>query len=655
MPDRSLPAFLRRLRRLTAGNATSALTDAELVGRFTATGDRAAFELLVWRHGQAVLGVCGRLLGHAQDAEDAFQATFLTLARKAGSIGRKESVGGWLYTVAYRVALRARAGLRRRARREQRLTHEPAVEPTPDVLWRDLRPVLDEEVNRLPEKYRRPLVLCYLIGKTTDEAARELGTPRGTVAARLAWARQLLRTRLARRGLAPSAALLAAALAGHAAAAPLPVPLVGSTADAAAAVAAGSSPAPGVAARADLWSQGVLRAMWFKKLRNAVALVAITAAALAAAADRMPARPTPRTQPTGGGPPPERRAAPAARLLPVGGIVWALAWSPDGKVLATASCTYEPVDPQDATAGVVDTSTVKLWDVRSGRERTTLGAEAKTRIQRLAFAPDGKLLAMGVNYPTEVNRSEVRLLDLQTGLVRHSIAFPGHLGGVAFAPDGKTLAFGGMIQEGGGRTLVLKLWDVAKGQERAEFKRRALAELVNGTWTLRADISSLLFAPDGATLATVEGDRAVRLWDARTGKLRQTLEGHDEATPVIAFAPDGKTLASADTGQTVLLWDLKTGKVRRRLTGTRGPVHRVAFSPDGKTVAAAGAVVEGEKATEEVLLWDARTGELRRRLAGAEGLALAVAFSPDGRTLAVGSGRTRQGKQAGEVRLRPVE
>src|SRR5262249_4735029 len=154
--------------------------------------------------GLLVLNVCRRVLRDEDDAEDAFQATFLVLARRARSIRRGESLGSWLYKVAYRAALAARAA-RKRAGRRTPLADLPAPEPADDPVGRAPRPVLDEEVSRLPDKYRAPFVLCYLEGKTTDEAAEPLGCPRGTVGTRLAWARERLRSRLARRGVALSA------------------------------------------------------------------------------------------------------------------------------------------------------------------------------------------------------------------------------------------------------------------------------------------------------------------------------------------------------------------------------------------------------------------------------------------------------------------
>src|SRR5262249_38706610 len=151
-----------------------------------------------------VLSVCRRILHHEheQDAEDAFQATFLILVRRAGAIRKRESIGSWLYGVAYRVARKAKACAARRTPRQAELQDVPRPEPPPEWLWRDLRPVLDEEVNHLPERYRAAFVLCYLSGQTNEQAAQHLGCPLGTVLSRLSRAREMLRTRLARRGLA---------------------------------------------------------------------------------------------------------------------------------------------------------------------------------------------------------------------------------------------------------------------------------------------------------------------------------------------------------------------------------------------------------------------------------------------------------------------
>jgi RNA polymerase sigma factor (sigma-70 family) len=197
-------------------------SDAQLLERFARESDEAAFTSLMRRHGPLVWDVCRRVLAQEQAAEDAFQATFLVLVHKARSVSKRESVRSWLYGVALRVAVRARQreGLRRL--REQNASLRPVAEKSPANSWEDLRPILDEEIQRLPEKYRLPIILCYLEGKTNDEAARQLNCPRGTLAVRLARARERLRSQLHRRGVTLSAGSLAALLAENAASAAVP-------------------------------------------------------------------------------------------------------------------------------------------------------------------------------------------------------------------------------------------------------------------------------------------------------------------------------------------------------------------------------------------------------------------------------------------------
>ena len=204
MPERRLNPLLRRLIGGSRAGSEGGLTDAELLRRFAAGRDEAAFELLVWRHGRMVLGLCRRVLRHDQDAEDAFQATFIILARKAASIRKTASVSSWLHGVAHRTALKARA----REMNEARTPGRPASDPD-DLAWQEVRQVLHEELSGLAERYRAPLVACYLEGKTQDEAAAQFGMAKSTLKERPERGRSLLRTRLVRRGFGP-AALLAA-------------------------------------------------------------------------------------------------------------------------------------------------------------------------------------------------------------------------------------------------------------------------------------------------------------------------------------------------------------------------------------------------------------------------------------------------------------
>src|SRR5262245_23555449 len=263
MTNGRIGTVLRHVRRLEAARDAESTPDCGLLERFVADGDEAAFEALVRRHGPMVLGVCRRVLRHSEDTEDAFQAAFLVLARRAAAVRKADSLGSWLHGVAYRVAANLRRDLARRRAREAVVADPPESAAAAEVSWQDVRVALDEELARLPERFQAPLVLCYLEGKTRDEAAHELGWSVGQLRGRLERGRELLRNRLTRRGLALSAALLGAALT-HDASAALPATLVG----AAVKVAAGAVPAQ-VAALAG----GVLRTMFVTKAKTVALLL----------------------------------------------------------------------------------------------------------------------------------------------------------------------------------------------------------------------------------------------------------------------------------------------------------------------------------------------------------------------------------------------
>src|SRR6266542_3930455 len=215
MPGGPVSPMLRFFRKVAASGDAGQLSDGQLLQRFVSMRDEASFAALVRRHGAMVLRVCRQVLREPHDAEDAFQATFLVLVRRAGSVGRPELLGNWLYGVAYRVAARARGGLVRRRAHEQPVA-DLAAAPARETNADDVGPLVQEEVQRLPSKYRAPVVLCHLQGRTNEEAARQLGWPVGTVKVRLMRARELLRNRLVRRGLALSAGALALALSPEA-------------------------------------------------------------------------------------------------------------------------------------------------------------------------------------------------------------------------------------------------------------------------------------------------------------------------------------------------------------------------------------------------------------------------------------------------------
>jgi RNA polymerase sigma factor (sigma-70 family) len=294
MTNHKLGQVLTHLRAVAAGGH-GGVSDAHLLDRFLNGGDEAAFELLVRRHERLVFGVCRRVLGQTHDAEDAFQATFLVLARKAASIAHGGAVASWLYKVAYRVALAARTERTRRGHREKPLAGAAdiaaAAEATSTAEQADLRALLDEELNQMPERFRAVAVLCYLEGKTVEEAARQLGCPRGTVASRLVRARARLRDGLTRRGVAVSAGMAAAALAQARAAAGPPEPLIPATVRAAKLY--GSTTAAGAGAippRVAALTEGALRSMSFMKLKLGAAAAMFLAVLLTAGwvAGRMP-------------------------------------------------------------------------------------------------------------------------------------------------------------------------------------------------------------------------------------------------------------------------------------------------------------------------------------------------------------------------------
>jgi RNA polymerase sigma factor (sigma-70 family) len=268
VPDRHGP-LLRQLRTLFSVGTAGGLSDAELLERFcTREGEAAelSFAVLVERHGSMVLRVCRQVLRDSHAAEDAFQATFLVLARKARSLRARDSLAPWLHEVARRTACRLRAAAVRRTRHE-RSAADRAEAAVCEGDHEDLGGILHEELGRLPARYRVPLLLCYLEGLTSQQAAQQLGWPAATVRSRLARGRERLRTRLIRRGVVPSVAALAAALSSAPATAAVPATLADVTARAAALLAAGSVAAGAVPASILTLTEGVIAAMAMTKLK----------------------------------------------------------------------------------------------------------------------------------------------------------------------------------------------------------------------------------------------------------------------------------------------------------------------------------------------------------------------------------------------------
>jgi RNA polymerase sigma factor (sigma-70 family) len=241
MAKQPLNGVLQHIRKMAAVQTYRESSDRNLLERFVGERDEAAFTVLIERHGPMVLGVCRRTLPNFHDAEDACQATFLVLARTAASVRKKASLSSWLHGVARRVAAKLKRGHARRKAREQGFDSPAPRDPAAEVSWREVQAILDEELQRLPERYRAPVVLCYLECMTRDEAAKQLGLLPTTLYGRLERARDMLRTCLAKRGLTLSAAISAAAVGEGAAQAALAPTFVVSSTKAATLLAAGQA------------------------------------------------------------------------------------------------------------------------------------------------------------------------------------------------------------------------------------------------------------------------------------------------------------------------------------------------------------------------------------------------------------------------------
>jgi RNA polymerase sigma factor (sigma-70 family) len=602
--------LLRHLRTLLDAPALARRTDRELLDAFATRRDEAAFAALVRRHGPMVLNVCRHVLRHEQDAEDAFQATFLVLARKAASLGSVVSIVGWLHGVAHRTALSARkSAARRQAHASPPLPPEP-VQPVTEAALHELQALLDAEVARLPEKLRAPFVLCCLEGHSKSEAARELGWKQGTLSSRLAEARERLRARLIRRGVTLSAALAAVALTEATSCAARSEAL----ARAALTFATGQGSVNGVShAAVRLACNGLTTAGTTAWKMAAMLLLAAGLAAGATAVVRATGSAVPRSAPVREDPQDNNAGRPAESgdrqtgkdrygdPLPAGAIArlgtarlrhgfatYDAALSPDGKLLASAG----------AGRGVC------VWDAATGKELHAFLPKWDQYVHHLAFSPDSKLLAGG--------DGPVYLWDMATGkeLRRFTRKTEEPPALVAFSPDGNLLA------AVGGR--LVQLWDVATGQQ---------VKQLEGPDT---HIYTLAFAPDGKMLATTHGDENLRLWDVDTGtELHRLLCPPPDLPaphPFIAFSPDGKLLASAPFGKMIHLLDPQTGAKVRSWECDSPRTGGLAFSPDGKVLVSGGH--DGD-----LRLWDPTTGKELRRWQTHGLLLSSVAFSKDGTKL----------------------
>jgi RNA polymerase sigma factor (sigma-70 family) len=694
-----MPGVLRYLQSLSSGSAT----DQQLLESFIAHREESAFAALMHRHGPMVLSVCRRVLQHAHDAEDAFQATFLVLARRASAISKRGSVGSWLHGVAYRVATTAKTCNEHRQRRECRAGKLPIEQRSFEAAWRELQEVLDAELRRLPEVYRAPLILCYLEAKTHVEAAEQLGCPVGTLKSRLARARAELREGLTRRGLAMSAGAFAVTLAANTASAAVPRVLEEATADAARAFVAGQA-SIATSTRATMLADTMLRTTTVcmgKLVALAVTVVVVTSSVVGyqlstighhaepeseqAGPQQTLDKQQPHTDRFGDTLPPDAVARLGTSRFWCGTTGIQVAYSQDGSKILVANW-----------------SSVFVFEATTGRRLRQVRPSGNAGVNSMSLSPDGKLLAVGTNSHVNERKSSVQIFDMASGqLLRECIAAgrQQYLG-VRFSPDGKLLA----SYSYPGKAIYL--WDPATGKE---IRHWPLAS-EHACFTFSSDSKALIagdgktiyfwdtangrqvhaildhpgvclhrlaVSPDGKLLACqalanepkgdYQGEKQVYVWDTSTGKRISRLEVAADIQTKLArhfanpteihdfqFGLDGKALSMVTKDGVMRIWDAAAGKELRRWD-TGGWAGELTFSPDGKTLASLGG-------GNTVRFWDPATGKELREHPGHRKGFLFIALSPDGRTLASASSDpdvhlwdTAIGRELGQINAADME
>jgi RNA polymerase sigma factor (sigma-70 family) len=602
--------------RWAAGGPASAASDAVLVERFADKHDEAAFTELVARHGPAVWTLCRRLLRSEPDAEDAFQATFLVLARRAGEVRKAASVGSWLHGVAFRLSRRLRQRPPLDAKRVSQ--PEPPPDPADSLTWAEVRAALDEELARLPDNLRAPLLLCYFRGLTQDEAAAELGWKPRTLKARVARGRDLLRRRLTRRGIELPAALAAPLLASELSAA-VPRRVV---AGLIAAAVNGSDRLPrGVSVTAvELARTGMSAVTIVRIVALAISAVALVTAgtvfglgggAAPQATAPIPAKAAP-------GPADPLPAGAIARIgttqLRPGGWFKRVFFTGDGKKLISV--------------GVRGGSAIEWWDPVSGRILDKMDLPQANFSDADFDAATGLLAVIGGQFPDNqpIVRFQMRqtlwLIDTRAKTVVHACPMQGtrNLSGdkVRIMRDGKQVV---TADDG-----EVRVWNAETGDE-----------LIRQSIKREAGSGYLAVSPDGKTIAF--GRYNINVWRWQDGKEPTKIGSVGRSgSELFAFAPDGKALFIQPLdGNPMRMFDVSTG----RQIGTFDAGYHpdcLSFSPDGKTLAAGYAETYSRFARQNtVTLWDVASGKELRALSLGQMTARAIAWSRDGSRLAAGT------------------
>jgi RNA polymerase sigma factor (sigma-70 family) len=565
MATKQVNGLIHNLRKVFLRTGGAGPTDGDLLERFVLHKEESAFEALMRRHGPMVLGVCRRILGNEADAEDAFQATFLVLVRKAASIKSRALVGNWLHGVAHSTALKARAMNNKRRTKELRAAAQCRPESASEV-WQQLQALLDEELGRLPENLRVPIVLCDLEGKTIRQAAQQLGWPQGTVASRLARGRTLLAKRLRCHGLNLSGGALAAVICESVVSAAVPAPLASSTIKAVAWLADGSTGAGVVSAKVIALTEGVIKAMLFSKLRLAtVLLMLLTLLGFETSKLAMRAlRAEPQQEGTGQGSG-EKKARPAAQpaakpgpgTLLLGREGGAVVLTPEGKEVAELKDTglHGLLSPDGTRAAFVvakdgpppdapvESFPLKVVVRKLGAAEPSAVVDLPAKMLTLSWTQDGKRLLVTKMLDWAWTTFETVVLDPDTGQTE-PLDLPAGVRILDCSRDGKTFLVFHQVEGRKKRRLGL----VAKGDKDV----RELTELK----TLFADNVVGRLSPDGTKVLYTDADPEEKryckwgwsskpyLLDVATRKRTPLAEFPENALALgVAWSPNGKQVA----------------------------------------------------------------------------------------------------------------